>query len=66
MTISIENQYKTMNRFSEFHTTVDFDAPAQYFDPRKEILTRQYADYKNKERQKKFKPTTKHKPCFVD
>ena len=40
--------------------------PAQYFDPKKEIMARKNADYKNKPHQKKFKPTVKHKPCFMD
>lgn len=40
--------------------------PASYFDPRQEIIKRQNADYKNRPPQQKFKPTTKHKPCFLD
>ena len=63
--MQIAEQYKTITNNNEFSLR-EYIAPANHFDPRKEILDRKNADYKNKPPQRKFKVTVKHKPCYLD
>ena len=63
--MNIYDQYKTITHNHEYNIR-EYVTPALHHDPRKEILDRKNADYKNKPRQKKFKATTKHKPCYLD
>ena len=63
--MEISTQYRTITNNLDCNIR-EYVTPALHTDPRKQILDRKNSDYKNKPKQKKFKPNCKHKPCFMD
>jgi hypothetical protein len=63
--MEVNMMYRTIQNNSGLKME-EYKAPTLHCDPKKQILDREYSDYKNKPSQRKFKVICKHKGFYLN